>query len=299
MKTIIFLIIIAYIPMLMAMEKENEKKLADDIVINLAINPLVEQITKDKIHKTTISLYSEITNPLDDIVKHAVAKFKPIKSTIPIQIVEIGYLKYTAPYLRMVFGSNAQITTIKFPEDTVDQNIVFNYPATDAVISISSLHWLSKHKQKKLFRDIANNLTPQGQLIISIPGKPSKHHPLLIAFKELQKEPYYADLFPKTNLLEGYHYITERKAKRYLDKADLTPLEITPYTRPTIFKDSGIFKEWLGNWMYLLPAMARLDIDKRITAINKLADLYLKKHPANLDSTVSYTSGHILIHAQN
>ena len=297
MKTIIFLITIAYIPMLIAMEKENEKKLAADS-INLAINPLVEQITKDKIHKTTISLYSETTNPLDDIAKHAVAKFKPIKSTIPIHIVEIGYLKYTTPYLRMVFGSNAQITAIKFPEDKEEQNIAFDYPATDAVISISSLHWLSKDKQKKLFSDIANNLTPQRQLIVSIPGKPNKHHPLLTAFKELQKEPVYADLFPKTNLLEGYHYITERRAKRYLDKVDLTPLEITAYTRPTIFKDSSIFKEWLRNWMYLLPAMARLDINKRIMAINKLADLYLKNNPANLDGTVSYTSGHILIHAQ-
>ena len=296
MKAIIFLIAITSMPVLIAMEKE--KGSVDNIVINLAINPLVEQIKKEKMSQTTISLYSETTNPLDDIVKHAVAKFKPIKSILPINIVEIGYLKYTAPYLRIAFGSNIQITTIKFPEDKEEQNIAFDYPATDAVISISSLHWLSENKQKKLFRNIAKHLKDQRQLIVSIPGKPSKHHALLTAFKELQKEPFYADLFPKTNLLEGYHYITERKAKRYLDKADLTPLEITPYTRPTIFKDSSIFKEWLRNWMYLLPAMARLDMDKRIMAINKLADLYLKKNPVNLDGSVSYTSEHILIHAQ-
>lgn len=278
MKKIIFLLSIVYLPALIAMEKEKEYS--------------------SKI--TTMTICTDITNALNNDIKNAIARLKPInqfQETSPY-IVDIFPLAYTELYVKKAYGQKSIINQILLPKDNPKGPIEYKSNAANIVISLAGLHCLKNKYKKQLFKDAAKSLTDNGQVLFCISAEPCEYHPAIQTFEKLKAMPDF-NYLSKRELIDGYHYITPEKARRYLNKAKLNEIKITPYTRTIIFKNASIFKEWLLSWMPLLPAFKDLADDKKIVAIKAFADIYLQDNPASLDGTTIYSYPHLLIQGEN
>jgi hypothetical protein len=277
MKKIIFLLSMLHLPTLIAMEKEKEHA-----------------------NKTTSTINREIAHAFDNDVKCAIDRLKPIPLTNQVRphIVDIFPLPGTDSYLKKKFGEMSIISQILLPDKNQRSSIQFNHSVIDAVISLGGLHRLNNKHKKGLFDEIAKNLIQGGQLVLCLSAKPNKHHPSVQAFNKL-KENVNFNYLSHYKLKNGYHYITPKKAKKYIDRAGgLTTLEITPYTRTIRFENTALFTAWLLSWLPSLSAFKQLAGDQQVYAIKAFATQYLKDNPPHLDGSVSYSYPHLLVGAQ-
>lgn len=275
MKKTIFLLSIVYLPTLIAME--------------------IESLSQIK----TVTICTNIDNALNNDIKNALAKLKPINQLNQVlpHIVDIFPLPYTELYLQKLYGQKTIIKQILLPKDNPKAPIQLNCAAPDIVISLAGLHCVKNKYKKKLFNDVAQSLIKGGQALFCISAKPNEYHTAIQAFEKLKTNSDF-NYVSAYKITDGYHYITPEKAKKYLKKAGLTECEITPYTRTITFENASIFERWLGSWMPSLPAFKYLADDKKIAVITAFVKQYLQDNPPNLDKTITYSYSHLLIRAE-
>lgn len=294
MKLITFLLCIVYMPILIAMEKDPEK-------INTSSS------AERSLEKSVAPSRSTNINPLNVIVPYAFAKLKQISYPTPVRIYDIFPLEDNQYYLRKLYGQDSQIIEIAFDGDNY---VNFNY-TTDVVVALNSnLQWIKNKNKKKLFNDVAQNLSYQGQFLLSIPTQLDKYHPLIQALKEVKSD-YYPGFFPfKNKHLSSrcYYAVTSKIVQEYINDAQLTLIEITPYTQSILFKNVAAFKAWLHLWMPLSPVLKKIpktsadspkSDDLMTQVIDTVATIYLKNNPAAIDGTLVYSYQNVLVHAQN
>lgn len=292
MKLITFLLCIVYMPVLIAMEKDPEK-----------INTRSSDPSERYLEKSVTLSRSTNINPLNVIVPYACAKLKQIAYPTPVKIYDIFPLEDNNFYLRKLYDKENQECQIKEITFDGDNYVSFNYPADVVVALNSNLQWIKNKNKKKLFNDVAQNLSYQGQFLLSIPTQLDKYHPLIQTLKEVKSD-YYPGFLPSKKHLSSkcYHAVTEKLVQEYISNASLTLIEITPYTQSILFKNVKAFKVWLHLWMPLSPALkkvSKVSDDLMTQVIDTVATIYIKNNPAGIDGTVAYSYKNILVHAQN